>query len=158
MTREQKQEYTRRISMANSTQMITIIYDIALSYLDEASDALDRDDKEALSLALKRVQKCIDELMRSLNRKVEVADNFLQLYIFAKRELIKVDIRGKRESLDSIRGIFLKMRDCYRELEQRTDEPPLVSGAQEVYAGLTYGPGSLNESVQDPYLSRGYNA
>ena len=40
MTRELKQEYTLRITQANKTQLITILYEMALLYVDEAKAAL----------------------------------------------------------------------------------------------------------------------
>ncbi len=35
MTKELKQEYTLRISQANKTQMVVLIYEMLLTYLDD---------------------------------------------------------------------------------------------------------------------------
>lgn len=45
MTRELKQEYTLRITQANKTQLITILYEMALLYVDEAKAALAAGDR-----------------------------------------------------------------------------------------------------------------
>ena len=37
MTQEKIQVYTRRITMANKTQMITILYEMVLDYLAEVA-------------------------------------------------------------------------------------------------------------------------
>ena len=39
MTKERKQVYTRRITEANRTQLITIVYELAMEYMDEAIEA-----------------------------------------------------------------------------------------------------------------------
>ena len=36
-----KQEFTRRISMANSTELIVILYDMVLAYADDAQEAFE---------------------------------------------------------------------------------------------------------------------
>ena len=45
MTRELKQEYTRKIKQANKTQLITILYEMLLIYVEEAADAHEKEDR-----------------------------------------------------------------------------------------------------------------
>ena len=54
MTKEKIQDYTRRISLANKTEMVVILYDILITYLEDATDALDREDFNAFSQELER--------------------------------------------------------------------------------------------------------
>ena len=42
MTREMKQEFTLRITQANKTQLITILYEMVLLYIDEAQEAREK--------------------------------------------------------------------------------------------------------------------
>ena len=44
MTQEQKQKYTRKITQANKTQLITILYEMVLDYLQDARAAYEQDD------------------------------------------------------------------------------------------------------------------
>jgi flagellar protein FliS len=158
MTKEQKQDYTLRITHANGTQMITILYDMTLDYLEDAGAALIKGDVSGFTAELNHAQRCIEELIRSLDRNYEIAGNFLQLYIFSKRELVAASARKNEENLKHIVMIFEKLRDCYRILEKQNPSPAVFEGVQDVYAGLTYSRNSLNESVHDPYAGRGYNA
>lgn len=158
MTQEQKQNYTRRIAQANETQMITILYSMTLDYLADARNALMQNQTAEYEIQLTRAQNCINELIRSLDLGYAIANNLLQLYIFAKRELIAASVKRDPEYIDHVTDIFDKMYACYCELEKMNPAPAVISGAQTVYAGLTYGPGNLNETVQDPYRNRGYEA
>ena len=45
MTRELKQEYTRKITQANKSQLITILYEMLLIYVEEAADAHEKEDR-----------------------------------------------------------------------------------------------------------------
>ena len=49
MTRERKQVYTRRITEANRTQLITIVYELAMEYMDEAIEAEKKSDLTAFA-------------------------------------------------------------------------------------------------------------
>ena len=46
MTQERKQEFTLKITQANKTQMITILYEITIDYLEEAMDEISIGKKE----------------------------------------------------------------------------------------------------------------
>ena len=39
MTKEMKQIFTRRITQANRTQLVVVVYDMLLTYLDDAKKA-----------------------------------------------------------------------------------------------------------------------
>lgn len=158
MTKEQISNYTRRISEANETQMITILYEMTLDYLYDAKKSLEKEDLTAYDKELTRAQNCITELIRSLNMSYGIAQTFMHLYIFSKRHLITAAIRHDATYIDDIVSIFEKMRDCYRELEKLNQAASVITGAQQVFAGLTYGPGRLNETVADPYSNRGFRA
>ncbi|SHI25941.1 flagellar protein FliS [Butyrivibrio fibrisolvens DSM 3071] len=158
MTKEQISNYTRRISEANATQMITILYEMTLDYLRDAKKSLLERDYDTFERELTKAQNCISELMRSLNTKYGIANTFMQLYIFSKRHLVSAGIRRDVGFINDVINIFVKMRDCYRELEKLNQAASVITGAQQVFAGLTYSPGHLNEIVTDPYTNRGYRA
>lgn len=158
MNKEQISNYTRRISEANPTQMITILYEMTLDYLRDSKKALLEKDYDLYEKELARAQNCITELIRSLNTKYGIAQNFMQLYIFSKRHLVSAAIRRDIGYVNDVINIFVKMRDCYKELEKLNQAASVITGAQQVFAGLTYSPGHLNEIVADPYINRGYRA
>ena len=87
MTRELKQEFTLRITQANKTQLITILYEMVLLYLDEAQEALRVEDKAEFKSAVRKIRGCMNELTASLNLDYELAQNLLYLYV--NRELVQ---------------------------------------------------------------------
>ena len=67
MTKEQKQEFTRRITQANSTQLIVILYEMLLLYLEEGAQAHASGDRDAFREAIRKARGCLNELLASLN-------------------------------------------------------------------------------------------
>ncbi len=156
MTKELKQEYTLRITQANKTQLITILYEMALLYVDEAEEALAAGDRTELKNAVRRIQGCMCELMDSLHMEYEVARNLLQLYLYINREVAKAALHSDAEGLEHVRPVLGKLLAAYKQIEGQDASGPVMGNAQTVYAGLTYGRNDLMENAADPAANRGF--
>jgi len=147
MTQEKIQEYTLRISQANPTDMVVVIYDIALSYMDEAVTAISNSDNALLTLSVINIRRCINELIASLNFNYSPAPELLQLYIYCSKRLGEVSNRKDLKALEEISNIFKRLRDAYGSIADTNTSGSVMENSQSVYAGLTYGRGTLNEDV-----------
>lgn len=156
MTKELKQEYTLRITQANKTQLITILYEMALLYVDEAKEALETENRTDFKNAVRRIQGCMCELMDSLHLEYEVAQNLLQLYLYINREVAKAALHNSAENLEHARLVLEKLAAAYRQIEAQDLTGPVMGNTQSVYAGLTYGKDTLTESAADPAANRGF--
>lgn len=164
MSPEKKQDYTLRITQANKTALITILYDMVIDYCEEAitaNGALEQGDEtgaEHFERAIAAADACIDELIGSLHLEHELARNLLGLYLFEKRQLLHARIHGSDAELSHAIHIFSAFRDAYRQLEMQDDSAPLMMNVPKVYAGMTYGRGELTEDVTGAYANRGFTA
>lgn len=156
MTKELKQEFTLRITQANKTQLITILYEMTLLYLQEAEDALDAEDKKAFKGAIRKIRDCMNELTMSLHLEYELARNLLQLYLYISRELVQASIHYEKENLEHIKFIIRQLHKAYKQIESQDESGPVMGNTQTVYAGLTYGRNTLTESINDPAGNRGF--
>lgn len=157
MTKELKQEYTLRITQANKTQLITILYEMALQYVNEAKEALAAGDRTAFKNAVRRIQGCMCELMDSLHLEYEVAQNLLQLYLYINREVAKAALYNSEENLEHVRPVLENLAAAYRKIEGEDMTEPVMGNTQAVYAGLTYGRDNLMENAADPAANRGFS-
>ena len=158
MTLEKKQEFTLKISEANKTQMITIIYEMVMYYLDEAIENIGIGKKDDALKSLQRAQNCIDELIHSLNMEYELARNLFQIYIFSKKELVVASASFSINRIWRVLKNFKNLHEAYEELEKEDTSDKLMGNTQKVYAGLTYGKYSLNEDVSATSYNRGLMA
>lgn len=156
MTKELKQEYTLRITQANKTQLITILYEMALLYVDEAEEALTAGNRTELKNAVRRIQGCMCELMDSLHMEYEVAQNLLQLYLYVNREVAKAALYDNVENLEHVRPVLKKLAAAYKEIEAQDMTGSVMGNTQAVYAGLTYGKDTLAENMASPDANRGF--
>ncbi|MBQ3517397.1 MAG: flagellar protein FliS [Lachnospiraceae bacterium] len=156
MTNEQKQSYTLRISQANKSGLVVILYEMFEDYVKEAKVSLQAGDRQALKLSLNKARGCVNELMESLHPEYEIAQNLLQLYLYVYRELLKCEMRKDDVHLENALKVMVPLKETYAAVSADDDSPAVMSNAQTVVAGLTYGRNDLNESMADQGASRGF--
>lgn len=158
MTQDKIQTYTRKIAMSNKTQMITILYEMVLDYIEEAEFALKINDDRGFEGGLKKAMNCIDELIHSLDMNYELGRNLLALYLFEKRMLLIASTKNSNKELRHVTRTFNKLHEAYVQLEKMNNDDSLMKNVPKVYVGLTYGKGNLKESITDDYGHRGLMA
>ncbi len=156
MTKELKQEYTRKITQANKTQLITILYEMFMIYADEAKEAHEKEDRIGFREGIRKARGCIHELLASLNFEYELAMNFLQLYLYVNRELARAEVRNTEEPLINAGKVIKGLHESYVRLDEMDASGPVMENVQTVYAGLTYGKNNLNENLADQGINRGF--
>lgn len=156
MTKELKQEYTLRITQANKTQLVVILYEMTLVYLKEADEAYDKGENSAFKDSIRKARGCIKELMASLHFEYEPARNLLQLYVFANKELTRASVQNSKKELDHVKKMMEKLHEAYEKIAETDTSGPVMGNTQTVYAGLTYGKNSLVENLANQGSERGF--
>lgn len=158
MKREKVQDFTRRISQSNRGGLVVVIYDIIFAYMDEARESFDSGDYDGFRDALRHAQRGLSELAGALNFHYDISKELYPLYVFAKEEMAKAIVKKNADALDGVREVLANLRDAFTEAAKQDHSNPLMSNAQQVYAGFTYGKNDLNETYQNLETSRGFFA
>ena len=160
MKKEDKQQFTRRITQANPTELVVILYEMLLCYLEDANTALaesETDSREAGSFheAVRNARGCLNELLYSLDLNYEPAPTLQRLYLFCLRRLARGEQRCDAGPLEEIKRVIAPLSDAYRKILDQNSAGPVMENPQTVYAGLTYGRNTLTENLADQGLNRG---
>ena len=158
MTNERKQQYTLRITQANPTQLVVILYEMCMDYLSEAKESLQAQEIPAFREAARKTRGCLVELMESLDLEYEPAGAMLQLFLFCIRRLAYSEFHKDGKALEDIERVVRPLHDAYAQIQGQNPAGPVMGNAQTVYAGLTYGRNSLTENTGDPGANRGFLA
>lgn len=156
MKKEKKQEFTLRISRANKTQLVVILYDMVLVYLEDSLEAFENKDYKGYKWNIQRAKDCIDELLNSLHMEYEIAGILRGLYFFYKRELTTAAVQNKKELVLPVVQMIQELKESYEQISSQDTSAPIMENAQTVYAGLTYGKTSLNVDLSDQGTNRGF--
>lgn len=160
MKKEDKQQFTLRITQANSTQLVVILYEMLLCYLEDAMQALSEGEEmagepDAFREAIRKARGCLNELIGSLHMEYEPAPALMQLYLFCIRRLALGEQRQNIGILEEIRKVIKPLCDAYEKLAEQNSAGPVMHNSQTVYAGLTYGRNTLTENMADQGTNRG---
>ena len=149
MTSEKKQEYTRRIIEANPTGVIAITYEIARGYYEDAIIAFRAGDRDTYRLEISRGNKCIEELIMSLDPSYGISIYLLRIYNYllecARTASVMYDTNELKEPME----ILAKIGGTFEEIAPQDKRSHGVQGGAEVYDGLTYNSkGRTNTTVK----------
>ena len=155
MTNEKKQAFTLRITSANSTELIEILYEMLLEYVDDAKAAIEKNDINEIHDSIRKARGCLRELMESIDFEYDLAGYFMSLYAYVNKELLLAEIRKDIKIFDNVKVVIEPLRDTYIELAKLDKSEPVMQNTQKVTAGLTFSKGNINESL-DEQSNRGF--
>ena len=158
MTKEQIQNFTFRISTANRIDMIAILYDMGIEYLNGALTALKESRFKDFSDEIYRFRGVNRELMDSVNNETQIGRNFLSIYVFMGRMVTEALINREGEPLERVIGMLTKMSETYRELGKKDPTGPVMEHAETVYSGFTYNRNRVTDNVSNADVNRGFLA
>lgn len=157
MTKEQIREYTARVAQANRSELVVILYELILDSVEESVRLFEGQQKEQAAAEIKKAQAYLQELLGSLDRQYELSGNLYSLYRYVNEQFITTLLRQKPVNLDSVCRVIHGLMESFQEVAKQDTSGPVMEHAQQIYAGLTYGKGTLNEvSVSNHEVSRGY--
>lgn len=155
MTNEQRKAFSYRITQATPTQLIVILYEMAESYIDDAIEALKNNDAKEFRTNIKTAGQVIDELNHSLDMKYTVSIQLMRIYVYLKEAFLRASVALKDDELTRCRKMIGELKASFARIQDEDKRGPVMSNTQQVYAGLTYGKGTLNESF-GPESNRGF--
>ncbi|MCR4746045.1 MAG: flagellar protein FliS [Lachnospiraceae bacterium] len=145
MTEEKKQDYTLRISQANKTEVVVIIYEVAMDYFDEAMAA---ETNEDFAESVKKAKKCVEQLRDALDMNYPAISLPLsRLYNFVTLECDKAVMKNDNTNIPACRKVMEGLHGSFSEVAKQDTSGPMMQNAEEVYAGMTYSPTGVNAGV-----------
>lgn len=156
MTREEIQVYTRRITNGNKTDLVVTTYDIILTYFHDAHSAMANGEEEQFIWNLKRAADFVNELIHALDCRYQVGQDLLSLYRYVQEVISQCILKKTEHNLDSAERVITKLKAGFEEVAKQDHSGPVIQHGGQVYAGITYGKGTLNELYDN--VNRGFKA
>ena len=159
MTKDQIKEFTLRTSNANHSGLMIILFDMEKIYLEDAISLYSNKDEDGFIRNVDMAKRVHNEIMSGVNPLDEIGRKYLSILRFIYSKLVASSVKRKPVELDRCKNMMDNLRDGFVAINKLDDEEPVMKNTHQVYAGLTYGKGYLNESVQgEEYSSRGFKA
>lgn len=146
MNNEAIRSFTARITQASRSELIVILYEMTLTRIDDAIEAYDKNDLESYIKELKGAQRCVSELMASLDYRYRLSLDLLSLYMYTSKHIITAIMKKNPSTLQHAKSILNKLLEGFKEVSKADNSGPMMRNTHKLYAGLTYGKGTLNET------------
>lgn len=147
MTKERIQEYTLKITQSSKTELIVILYDLAIEYMDDSMKAFEDNNHDLFRENCKNALNVVKDLVGALDFQYELALPLFRIYEFVEKEISLAVIRNNTKGLVDSKRLLSSLKKSFESLSKQDASGPIMGNTQSVYAGLTYGRGVLNESI-----------
>lgn len=159
MKKDAIKAFTARVTQASQSELTVILYEMILTEIKEAREAYEAGDLATFDKELKLGQKYITELQAGLNFSYAISYDLMSLYLYVNKSIITAIIRRNPLTLASAESVMSKLLVGFEGVSKADRSGPVMRNTQQLYAGLTYGRGYLNETYIDPSnKSRGFIA
>ena len=155
----EKNDYVLRIANATPSKLVSLACELTLEYLNLAKNALEDDDEKKFRSNLEITQSILQQISASLNMEYPISWELLSLYLYTNKLLAQAGASSEVIHLEHAEKILKNMLEAWQGVEElhQDDQAPVLENAEQVYSGLTYGRGGLDEFVvQDN--NRGFKA
>ncbi len=149
-------DFTRRISGENRSGLTVIVFEIMTEYFKDAYKAHENKDSEAFKTAVKKADNCIMHLMDELNFKYELSKKLYSEYHFCHKQLALAIVRASAKEVHEVEEILSPLKEAFTEVAKNDDSAPVMTNTENIYVGMTYGKGTLNESRDIENGGRGF--
>ena len=115
--------FRNQVESATPLQRVVLLYDGAISFLENSAEKMRARDYESAPLLNIRAQNIIMELQGSLNLQAggELAARMHALYAFFLRRLITANSKRDAGMLKEVAGQLRELRGSWAELAERDD-------------------------------------
>jgi flagellar protein FliS len=159
MNKEAIQFFTARITQASKSELVVILYEMTLTKIEEAERSYRENNLSYFDKELKGAQRYVSELMASLDYRYKISYDLLSLYLYTNKQIISAIVKQNPLTLQRAKAVLKKLLTGFKEVSKADTSGPMMRNTQQLYAGLTYGKGTLNETFIDPSnKNRGYIA
>jgi len=133
-----KQYQKSSIETASREQILILLYDGAIQFLNKAKIAMQNKDVEASHNNLIGAQNIIQEFINSLDREVapQLAENLTSLYEYFIRRLVYANVKRKTEPIDEVLSYLKSLKATWEKaiaLSQKEAQGDIKTSGVDYY-------------------------
>ncbi len=122
-----------QIMTASQGQLIVMLYEGAIRFIDSAMQALDDQKLDACNNHLIRAQDIITELALSVNFDAgDLASRLYSLYMFFNKFLLEANIKKDKKSMENVKEMLKSLLESWREIAVKGSSGKSSSGGVNV--------------------------
>lgn len=141
------QQYKKnQVETATPEQILILLYDGAIQYLNKAKFAFDEEDREQLHNNLLACQNIIIEFMNTLDMEAggDLAKNLYNLYDYLYKTLVSANINKDKKKIEEVLKHLIELRATWQKaisISNSEKNVKLIDEDLESYSSIDYKEG-----------------
>jgi len=128
------------VSTATPLHLVVMLYDAAISSLEEARGYMERKDISGRSRAINKCTSILSELQSSLNLKEggDIASSLNRLYEYMKTTLLRAGVEQNSDLVKEVSGLLENLRSAWRQIDSGAAITALESAKMNAMQGAGF--------------------
>ncbi|MCD5415406.1 MAG: flagellar protein FliS [Clostridiales bacterium] len=142
-----KEYLSERITMANPSQLVEILYEGLAESLKDARQFLANDESVEFDFEIEKTREILSLLIATIKGNSDIANNLRSLYVFINQLVTEAVNTKSVKGIDDAIRITKPLFEAWKELANRTISEEQSLEKVAVIAGMTYGKTNINTHV-----------
>lgn len=118
------------VNTASGGQLTLMLYNGCIKFINQAMKDMNEKNHEGKNKHIQKAQDIIQELMLTLDPKVEITNQMLPLYEFTYHQLQEANIKNDIKHLEEALEFVTTFRDTWKEVIVKAASHQYAQGAQ----------------------------
>jgi len=118
------------VNTASGGELTLMLYNGCIKFIKQAIKEMEAKNFEAKNTNIQKAQNIIQELMITLDQKVEISKQILPLYEYMQFQLKEANIKNDPALLEEVLGFTVEFRDTWKQVILKSRQQQFPQGAQ----------------------------
>lgn len=118
------------VNTASGGELTLMLYNGCIKFIKQAIKEIEAKDFEAKNANIQKAQNIIQELMITLDQKVEISKQILPLYEYMQFQLKEANVKNDPALLEEVLGFAVEFRDTWKQVILKSRQQQFAHGAQ----------------------------
>lgn len=117
------------VTTASGGELTLMLYNGCIKFIKQGIKDMQENNMEAKNTNIQKAQNIVQELMLTLDQKVEISKQMLPLYEFTLFQLREGNIKNDAEKLNEALGLITEFRDVWKQVILKSRQQQFAKGA-----------------------------
>jgi flagellar secretion chaperone FliS len=116
------------VNTASGGELTLMLYNGCIKFIKQAIRDIQDKNIEAKNKNIQKAQAIIQELMITLDQKVEISEQIMPLYDYMHRRLMEANLKNDVKILEEVQGFVEEFRDTWKQVILKTRQKKFAQG------------------------------
>ncbi|WP_156288320.1 flagellar export chaperone FliS [Oceanobacillus salinisoli] len=108
------------VNTASGGELTLMLYNGCIKFIKQATKDMNEKNYEAKNINIQKAQNIIQELMITLDHKIEISKQMMPLYEYMHFQLKEANVKNDPAILEEVLGFVTEFRDTWKQVISKT--------------------------------------